>query len=96
MGLGDVDRDGCADILWRHATTGALSVWLVDDVGLKRAIDMGTVADLNWKVTGVGDFNGDGRADLLWRHQTMGTLALWFLHEKGIVGTPSPGVVPLE
>jgi hypothetical protein len=29
-GIGDFNGDGKADILWQHAATGTLAVWLMD------------------------------------------------------------------
>lgn len=90
VGVGDFNGDGKADILWRHAGTGANSIWLMD--GLTRLSGSGSttaIADLNWRVMGVGDFDGDGRADILWRHLGSGNNSLWIM--DGLTKTASSG-----
>ena len=61
-GLGDRNADGTADIVWRHATTGAVWVWLMDRYGMPVSqAHVGTVADLSYQVAAVADLTGDGR-----------------------------------
>jgi hypothetical protein len=52
--VGDVNRDGRPDLLWQHATSGALSVWFMNGAALVsgQSLVPGTVADLNWKLAG--------------------------------------------
>lgn len=74
QGVGDLDGDGRADILWRHAT-GALWVWRMDGglrIGETRAEGLAGAA-----IHAVADLDGDGRADILWRDRA-GSLSIWF------------------
>ena len=79
QGLGDFNRDGFADVLWRHSD-GSLSLWLMDGQTRKSnfSLSPGRVADKNWQIQGTGDFDADGQPDILWRH-TDGSLRLWLM-----------------
>ena len=79
MGVGDFDGDGKADLVWRHAQTGEVSVWLMNGLTLQRAGSLLTVNDSGWQIMRVGDFDGDGKADLVWRHSQTGTVVVWRL-----------------
>jgi hypothetical protein len=82
VGAGDLDRDGHADLVWRHDLSGQLVGWLMQ--GLTRTTGAylvpSVVPDLNWKLVGVGDWGADGRADLLWRHALSGRLVVWSMN----------------
>lgn len=94
VGTGDFDGDLRADLFWRHSSSGALRLWLMN--GLARASETPTtpaaVTDLGWVVVGVGDFSGDGRPDVLWRHQLSGKNVVWVMNgavrEAGGFTTP--------
>ncbi len=76
-GVGDLNGDGEADIVWRH-TDGTLAIWLMNGAGISGSAVLGVV-DPNWRIAGVGDFNGDGKADILWRN-TDGTVFEWLMN----------------
>jgi len=80
VGVADFDGDGQTDLLWRHAATGQLAVWLLQGTSLlsTRVPNPGSV-DISWKIEGVADFDGDGRPDLLWRSTTTGQLVVWYM-----------------
>ncbi len=46
----DFDGDGNSDILWRHDTSGAVFVWLINGTAKTSGGSPGTVADLNWQI----------------------------------------------
>ncbi len=60
-GVGDVNGNGSADVIWQNTATGQLGVWYLDGVnvlGQYSIIDSSgnaiSVTDLNWKVMGPG------------------------------------------
>ena len=79
---GDFNRDGRADLVWQHATTGQISVWMMNGTRMVagQLLTPGQVADTNWKIVGSGDFNGDGYPDLVWQHQTTGQVSVWLMY----------------
>ncbi|MBP7868379.1 MAG: SUMF1/EgtB/PvdO family nonheme iron enzyme [Acidobacteria bacterium] len=93
VGLGDADGDGKADIFWRHDASGTMSVWYIDETGLKGTGFIGGIGSTDWQVMGVGDFNGDGKSDILWRQLSTGAMSVWFVTEGGFAGDMSPGTV---
>ncbi|HSV82081.1 MAG TPA: FG-GAP-like repeat-containing protein [Ramlibacter sp.] len=71
----DFSGDGTADIAWRHAGTGADSLWRSADAAQGQTL--ASVADLNGQIAGIGDFNGDLVSDLLWRNAATGDNVIW-------------------
>jgi hypothetical protein len=86
-------------LLWRNATTGELSTWVLEGNTLLRseAIAAATVPTFEWRVVGMGDFNADAEQDVVWQHSA-GQIAVWLA--KGTTGTwteiPQPAQVPLD
>ena len=83
----DINGDGKADLVWRHADTGDVAVWLLNGTTIAGAEVVGQVSDLRWQIAGGGDVDGDGKADLVWRHAATGDVAVWLLNGTTIVGT---------
>ena len=48
--IGDLDRDGRSDYIWRHEVDGRLSVWL--GRSSSNNVGLGTVTDANWQLVG--------------------------------------------
>nr|WP_255747130.1 M20/M25/M40 family metallo-hydrolase [Lysobacter sp. CFH 32150] len=71
----DFNGDGNSDILWRHATSGANTIWLSANANTRQL--MSKVGDLAWKIAGTGDFNGDNKVDILWRNTNTGANMIW-------------------
>ncbi|MFO1414374.1 MAG: glycoside hydrolase family 44 protein [Burkholderiales bacterium] len=92
-GVGDLNGDGRADLVWRHTGTGQALVWLMNAGGnLAATLDLGVVPQA-YALSGVGDFNADGIADLLWFNATDGQVALWLMATNGTHTAVFPGAV---
>ena len=50
VGVGDLDGDGKADVLWRHAVTGQVYVWLMNGLSISSSGSPASVPDLDWSV----------------------------------------------
>jgi hypothetical protein len=84
-GVGDFNRDGVPDLVWRHAGNGANSLWYMGGAGgatLVSTASLTQVGDLSWQIRGVGDFNRDGVPDLVWRHAGNGANSLWYMGDR--------------
>jgi hypothetical protein len=92
-GVGDLNHDGRADILWRNSS-GALAEWLMNGTTItgSGSITSGGVAvapDATWHIVEIGDFNADGNADILWRNNS-GALAEWLMNGTTITSSFVP------
>jgi hypothetical protein len=84
-GVGDLDGDGKADMLWRDPTTGTVAAWYMNGLVVSRSAVLGTIPG-DWVIGGVGDLDNNGTADVLWRHPTSGIVAAWYM-------TPGTGAI---
>jgi hypothetical protein len=95
VGVGDLDGDGKADLVWRDSQTGDVSVWLMNGTTVKQTSVVAAVP-LSWQIVKVEDVDGDGKADLVWRQTQTGDVAVWLM--DGVTAKQSPVVavgVPL-
>jgi hypothetical protein len=76
----DLDHDGKGDLVWYHARTGDVGVWLMDGVTTRGAGITATVTDANWEIVGTGDVDGDGNGDLVWQHRASGAVGVWLMN----------------
>ena len=79
-GVGDLDADTKADIVWHHATTGEVWVWPMNGTTRLDQVWVGSVPDTGYQIQSVADFTGDGKADLLWWHTTLGEVWIWTMN----------------
>ena len=92
-GIGDINGDGRADLVWRDSGTGQALVWLMAATGtVASTLDLGVVP-LSYALRGVGDFNGDGIGDLLWFQASDGQVAVWLMAANGTHTAAFPGAV---
>ena len=89
-GTPDFNRDGVADLLWRHETAGTLFAWEMPASGTTpyepattRLLNPSGISDLGWKVRGTGFFNADYVADIVLHHATQDYVALWLMQDEG-------------
>jgi hypothetical protein len=88
QGVGDFDRDGHSDILWR-GTNGALTIWFMNG-GEITAQPATPAPGPEWAIQGVGDFDDDGTSDILWRAASDGQVDIWFMDGITRVGEAFP------
>ena len=92
-GIGDFDRNGSTDILWRDAS-GNVGIWLMKGTSILSTAVLGDVP-LIWTIAETGDYSGAGMSDILWL-DNLGNVAIWFMNgatvssvsSYGNVGTP--------
>jgi predicted extracellular nuclease len=78
---GDFNRDGKADIVWRHGGSGEIAVWYMNGATLLSGTltTPSALSDTQWRIVGSGDFNLDTKPDILWRHSRSGQIVVWFM-----------------
>jgi plastocyanin len=88
VGLGDFNRDGHKDILFRH-TDGYLLVWLMKGPKFSRQFLLynGEPIPSRWRVVGVADVNHDEQPDILWQSPES-SIVIWFMN--GLAPTTGP------
>jgi hypothetical protein len=88
-GVGDVDGDGKADLIWQHATEGWVAAWLMNGTQVLQStfLSIPRASDPHWQIVGAGDTDGDRRADIIWQHDTEGWLAVWSMNGINVLRT---------
>ncbi|MFM7052134.1 MAG: FG-GAP-like repeat-containing protein [Planctomycetota bacterium] len=78
-GVGDLDGDGTADMVWRSSETGDVNAWFMD--GLTKSSG-GLVTDtvgLTFRLAAIVDLDGDGKRDIVWRRPSNGDIYAWLM-----------------
>src|SRR3990172_9271922 len=92
VGVGDMNGNGKADLVWYNSQTGETQIWFMDG---DRLVSRGTVVDETgtfipigppFSMVGVGDMNGNGKADLVWYNSQTGETQIWFMDGNRLVG----------
>jgi hypothetical protein len=84
VATGDFNGDGQVDVLWRHRTTGATVLWIMDGIERVGQVDVEVDRDPAWQIAGAADFDDDGIPDLVWRHDATGGVRVTAL-DGGVV-----------
>jgi hypothetical protein len=93
QGVGDLNGDGNADIVWRKAgpgsDTGAIFLWLMQGANIIGATYLDPIS-VDWQIQRIADFNGDGTADILWRNMNPGAsdagyLYVWMMNGPAVI-----------
>jgi Ca2+-binding RTX toxin-like protein len=99
VGVGDLNADARADIVWRNELDGRIGGWITSDIGVfpdpfglrvgaESVIGAppGWTDPLQWQVADVNDYDADGKADLLLRNSD-GANAIWKLDGLTVVSS---------
>ena len=88
---GDFNGDGIKDILWKNASTGATSEWLMSPSGGVASFPF-TPGAAGWELVASGDFNHDGTTDVLWQNAATGATSEWLMSNGAMASNPAtPG-----
>jgi hypothetical protein len=94
VGIGDLDGDGKADLVWRNRSTGMVFGMLMNGLAVSSSGVVYTEPDLNWEIVSIGNYTSDAKADLLWRNKTTGMVFL--LPMNGLVAASGGSVLWTE
>jgi hypothetical protein len=99
-GVGDFNGDYDNDIAVFNTNSGALRIWVMDDMKRVDNVQVLTGANTNLVPRGVGDMDGDGIPDIVLRNSNSGKVRVWTMNEdftrKGNVAVTSSSNTNLE
>jgi hypothetical protein len=76
-GVGDLNGDGKADIVWRNTDTRDVAGWLMNGLTIGSTGVLAGAVSAVWGIADIGDLGGDGRADIVWRNMRDGSVGAW-------------------
>jgi hypothetical protein len=71
---GDINGDGCADLVWRRTSDGDVRGWTMSGNSIQSSKLIKNDYSMNWESLGGGDTNGDGVMDLVFRSKSSGNV----------------------
>jgi hypothetical protein len=84
----DFNGDGHPDIMSRHRTTGAHSLWQMSSFTYLGAVtNYPVLYDIHWWIAAIGDLNSDGQSDVLMRNWVTGDNKVWIMNGSAIAST---------
>ncbi len=81
----DANRDGVADVVWRHERSGTTVLWTIVD-GLATST-MVLDGGAGWSLVAAGDFDGNGFGDTVWRKDATGKTRIQLMQHGQVTGT---------
>lgn len=86
-GVGDFDRDGNQDILWRNQATGGNVIYYMNGTSIGVTTTFQGAPNVAWKIKSVIDWNHDGWPDVILRNTTTGQNVIWIMASNTILTT---------
>ncbi|MGK4006900.1 VCBS repeat-containing protein [Sorangium sp. So ce1036] len=92
VSAGELNVDGLADMVWAHAESAQMAIWLMEGTRLLAPGPEipGPLGD-GWVFTWTDDFDADGIEDVLWNHPEQNLMAVWLM-EGTRVRVPGPEI----
>ena len=75
--LSDVNGDGFADVIWRHAATGENAIWLMDGAEILAELPLERQGEPQTVQSSTHEQSGDKRTDVVWRYESNGEITVW-------------------
>jgi hypothetical protein len=87
--VGDLNRDGINDVIYRNTTNGEQTAFIVflgeggriigQDFVKFNNTALSIADNANWQIKGLSDMNGDGALDIIWHNAEQDSTAIWYL-----------------
>jgi hypothetical protein len=87
--VGDLNRDGFNDVIYRNTTNGEQTAFIAflgeggriigQDFVKFNNTALSIADNANWQIKGLSDMNGDGALDIIWHNVAQDSTAIWYL-----------------